>query len=55
MPDITKLMAYENGELDYDQVVELFQSLIDSGSAWVLQGSYGRMARQLIDNGDCTV
>lgn len=55
MPDITKLIAYENGELSYDEVVELFQSLIDSGSAWVLQGSYGRTAQQLINNGDCTV
>jgi hypothetical protein len=45
------MMSFENGELDDDQVLELFQHLIDTGLAWQLQGSYGRTARHLIDNG----
>lgn len=48
-----KMMAYENGELDEDEIVELFQSLINSGLAWQLQGCYGRMATQLIEAGYC--
>jgi hypothetical protein len=44
--DIT---AFENGELDDDQVLDLFQALVGTGLAWLLQGSYGRTAAQLID------
>ena len=47
------IMAYENGELDHEAVVELFQTLIDNGMAWQLQGSYGRTAMDLIQNGYC--
>ena len=37
-----------------DQVIEAWQHLIDTGLAWSLQGSFGRAARQLIDNGICS-
>jgi hypothetical protein len=53
--DITKLMAFENGELDEQETIELFQELIDSGMAWKLQGFYGRTAKHLIDIGVCHV
>ena len=53
MPDIGRLMAWENGELDEAGTVKLFQGLIDSGMAWHLQGCYGRMARALIEAGEC--
>lgn len=45
------IMAFEAGELDDDQIVAGFQSLVDNGLAWKLQGSYGRFARTLIDAG----
>lgn len=53
MDQIDKMMAFENGELDDEQVVELFQELIDSGLAWQLQGFYGRTADALIEAGYC--
>lgn len=51
---IDKIIQYEHDELPEDQIIELFQSLIDSGLAWQLQGHYGRMARSLIEMGYCT-
>ena len=47
------LMAYEDGALDEQSETELFQRLIDCGLAWSLQGSYGRRAAQLIEEGRC--
>jgi len=37
-----------------EQVIEAWQTLIDTGLAWRLQGWFGRTARDLIDNGTCT-
>jgi hypothetical protein len=48
---VGQIMAYENSELSEEGIVELFQHLVDSGLAWQLQGSYGRMAKQLIEGG----
>jgi hypothetical protein len=53
MDTVDKIIAYEQGELDEDGTVELFQSLIDSGDAWRLQGSYGRQAMRMIEAGLC--
>ena len=50
---IGAIEAYEFGLLDDDETVILFQSLIDSGLAWQLQGSYGRTAVALIEDGLC--
>jgi hypothetical protein len=47
------MMAWEEGELDDTETIELFQHLIDSGLAWSLQGCYGRMAAALIERGYC--
>jgi hypothetical protein len=44
-----KLISYESGKLNANEVVELFQELIDSGLAWNLQGHYGRTAYALIE------
>ncbi|MGW8953473.1 DUF7417 domain-containing protein [Streptomyces sp. NPDC055709] len=45
------LMSFEADELEIDEIVELFGTLIKSGFAWTLQGSYGRIAQTLIDQG----
>lgn len=50
---IDRMMAYEAGELRFDEVVALFQELIDSGDAWKLQGHYGRLATTFIERGYC--
>lgn len=45
------IMRYEDGELDEEDTIDLFQHLLDTGLVWQLQGSYGRMAKQMIDAG----
>ena len=52
--EVAFIMDYEDGELSRDEIVAGFQHLIDSGTVWNLQGSYGRMASQLINMGYCT-
>jgi hypothetical protein len=51
---VDSIMAYESGELSDAETVELFSELVQSGMAWNLQGSYGRMATTLIQNGFLT-
>ncbi len=53
MPDIDKMLAFEDGALDEAQTIEFIQGLIDSGVVWVLQGYYGRTAQRLIATGKC--
>lgn len=54
MDQVGKIIAYENGELNEEETIELFQSLIDTGLCWQLQGHYGRTAVALIQGGYCT-
>ncbi|MCA8995033.1 MAG: hypothetical protein KDA88_23855 [Planctomycetaceae bacterium] len=53
--DFDSMIQFEAGELSDDAVIDLFQRLINSGAVWRLQGFYGRFARDLIDNGYCTL
>jgi hypothetical protein len=50
---VDKIMAYESGEMSEEEIVDFFQELIDTGLAWTLQSSYGRMALALIKAGHC--
>ena len=50
---VEKIMSYEGGDMDEDEMIEFFQELIDSGMAWTLQGSYGRTAKDLLNAGLC--
>lgn len=50
---VGKIMAYEEGRLNAQQVIDLFQEMIDDGTVWALQGHYGRTAQNLIENGMC--
>jgi len=48
---VDKLVDFESGLLDEEQIIELFQELVDTGLAWQLQGFYGRTAKALIEAG----
>jgi hypothetical protein len=49
------LIDYENGMLDEDETLALFQKLIATGLAWELQGHYGRTAMALLEAGRITI
>jgi hypothetical protein len=52
-PTVNDFMRYENGGMSEDEQVSFIQALIDTGMAWSLQGSYGRIAEQMIGSGKC--
>lgn len=51
MPDFDLILSYENGTLDYDGVLQLFQQVYDTQSYTWLQGHYGRTLKEFIENG----
>ena len=50
---VGKIIDYETGLMSDDEVIDFFQEMIDSGLVWQLQGSYQRLAIQLIEEGYC--
>tara|TARA_R110000824_G_scaffold350598_2_gene537531 strand:+ start:1343 stop:1528 length:186 start_codon:yes stop_codon:yes gene_type:complete len=50
---ISDIIDYEDGNMDRERMVGFFQTLIDNGMAWSLQGHYGRTAMALIEDGVC--
>lgn len=55
MDHVNQIIAFEEGDLGEEETVKLFQDLINSGVVWHLQGSYGRAAKALIEQGLCTL
>ena len=55
MIDVGRIIEYESGEMDETDAIALFQELIDDGTVWKLQGSYGRTAKALIEAELCTI
>jgi hypothetical protein len=51
MDQLGKMIAWENGDLSYEDTIDLFQELVNSRLAWSLQGCYGRTAQGLIEAG----
>lgn len=51
LPDVNDIIRYESGEMSEGEALRMFAALIKSGTAWNLQGSYGRSAVALIDHG----
>lgn len=48
------LAGYEADEITEELQIEAWQLLIDTGTVWQLQGSFGRQAAALIEAGICT-
>jgi hypothetical protein len=51
MDTVGQIMAYEEGRLDDEETIELFQHLVSTGTIWHLQGSYQRAAQALLEDG----
>jgi len=52
---VSRICSYEDGELDHDEVVELFGELVADGTIYHLQGSYQRTLRALVESGDLVI
>jgi len=50
-PLVDNIIAYESGQLDNKQTLELFSEIIKGNILHTLQGCYERTAKALIDSG----
>ena len=50
-----KIIRFEEGAMQEDEVISFFQELVNTGLVWNLQGFYGRTAVNLIESGLVTV
>ncbi len=51
MSEFDRMIAWEEGDLDEEERIELFQSLVNSGQAWQLDRKYALMAAYLLEAG----
>jgi hypothetical protein len=49
------ISAYENGRLDEEAAIKLFQHLVDTGQVWELDAKYGKTAVELSEAGSITL
>lgn len=54
MDHIDGIIQFESGQLEEEEIIALFQAMINDGTVWQLQGRYGRQAARLIEAGICT-
>jgi hypothetical protein len=52
---VKNIIDYEGGEMEDEDVVKMYQSMINDGTAWRFQGSYGRQAMEYIRAGACAL
>jgi hypothetical protein len=48
---IDQMMEFESGMLNDTEIIELFSDMVKTGTAWSLQGHYGRAANAFIEGG----
>jgi hypothetical protein len=48
---LRQMIAWEEGQLDHNETVQLFQHIVNTGIVWCLHGIYGRTAHDLIQGG----
>jgi hypothetical protein len=49
---VNDIIAFETGAMETkEDIIDFFQTLVNTGLAWSLQGSYGRTASALIEAG----
>ena len=53
MDRVDKIISFEDGSMKNEEVIIFIQELIDDGSAFTLQGIYGKIAASLIRSGVC--
>lgn len=53
MSQVNDIIDYENGDYDETEEAKFFQKIINDGSVWKMQGSYGRQAMRLLEAGLC--
>ena len=49
------MSALYREDASFDEIVVLYQFLIDNGQAWHMEGHVGRTASRLIEDGYCTL
>ena len=48
---LSQMISWEEGQLDHEQTVQLFQHIVNTGIVWCLHGIYERTAHDLIQGG----
>jgi hypothetical protein len=51
MIDVNDIMDFESGNMSEEEIIRMVAGGIKDGSIWQLQGMYGRLANQLIEDG----